>query len=56
LTRELRDGHYAAIVLSVGHTHFREMGIERIKRLAKERSVIFDVNYVFGREDVDGRL
>jgi UDP-N-acetyl-D-galactosamine dehydrogenase len=56
LTRELRDGHYDAIVLSVGHTHFREMGIERIKRLAKERSVIFDVKYVFGRDEVDGRL
>jgi UDP-N-acetyl-D-galactosamine dehydrogenase len=56
LTRELRDGHYDAIVLSVGHTHFREMGIERIKRLAKEHSVIFDVKYVFGRDEVDGRL
>jgi len=56
LTHELRDGHYDAIVLAVGHTQFREMGIERIKQLAKDRSVIFDVKYVFGRDEVDGRL
>ena len=56
LTRELRERHYDAVVLAVGHRQFREMGIEQIRRLTKTHSVIFDVKYVFGRDEVDGRL
>jgi hypothetical protein len=32
------------------------MGIEQIRKLTKTHSVIFDVKYVFGRDEVDGRL
>lgn len=56
LTGELRGSHYDAVVIAVGHKQFREMGIERIRSFAKTRSVIFDVKYVFGRDEVDGRL
>jgi len=56
LTVELRDRHYDAVVIAVGHRQFRDMGIERIRRLTKTPSVIFDVKYLFGRSEVDGRL
>jgi UDP-N-acetyl-D-galactosamine dehydrogenase len=56
LTRELRERHYDAVVLAVGHREFKEMGIEQIRKLTKTHSVIFDVKYVFGRDEVDGRL
>jgi UDP-N-acetyl-D-galactosamine dehydrogenase len=56
LTRELRERHYDAVVLAVGHRQFREMGIEQIRRLTKTHSVIFDVKYLFERDEVDGRL
>lgn len=56
LTQELRERHYDAVVLAVGHQQFREMGIERIRKLTKSHSVIFDVKYVFGKDEVDGRL
>ena len=56
LTRELRERHYDAVVLAVGHRQFKEMGIERIRKLTKTHSVIFDVKYLFGRDEVDGRL
>ncbi len=56
LTGSLREAHYDAVVVAVGHQQFREMGIGQIRRFAKGKSVIFDVKYVFGRNEVDGRL
>jgi len=48
--------HYDAVVVAVGHQQFREMGIAGVRRLVKDKSVIFDVKYVFARDEVDGRL
>ena len=56
LTKELRDRHYDAVVIAVGHDQFREMGIGRIRRLCKRHSVVFDVKYLFSSADTDGRL
>ena len=56
LTAELRDRHYDAVIIAVGHRHFAEMGIDRIRSLCKRHSVVFDVKYVFGSDEVDGRL
>jgi len=56
LTTELRNRHYDAVIIAVGHEQFREMGIQRIRALCKRHSVIFDVKYLFRRSDVDGRL
>ncbi len=56
LTLDLRDRHYDAIIIAVGHDEFRSMGIERIRKLCKRHSVVFDVKYLFDRLDTDGRL
>lgn len=56
LTTELRERHYDAVILAVGHRQFREMGIAKIRSLTKTHSVIFDVKYVFAKDEVDGRL
>jgi UDP-N-acetyl-D-galactosamine dehydrogenase len=56
LTTELRPRHYDAVILAVAHDQFREMGVEAIRRLCKSHSVLFDVKYLFGRDEVDGRL
>jgi len=56
LTTELRDRHYDAVIIAVGHDQFRKMGIEHIRKLCKRHSVVFDVKYVFGNDEVDGRL
>lgn len=56
LTAELLDRHYDAVIIAVAHEQFREMGIERIRRLCKRHCVVFDVKYLFGRGEVDGRL
>jgi UDP-N-acetyl-D-galactosamine dehydrogenase len=55
-TTELRERHYDAVIIAVAHEQFREMGIDRIRKLCKRHSVVFDVKYLFGRSDADGRL
>ena len=47
---------YSAIVLAVGHDHFKLLGIEVIRSFGLTNSVIFDVKGLFNRSQVDGRL
>ena len=47
---------YDAVLLSVGHRQFAEMGIEGIRRLCKPHSVIYDVKGVLPRGAADARL
>jgi UDP-N-acetyl-D-galactosamine dehydrogenase len=54
--RRLRRGSYDAIVIGVAHRQFREMGIANVRALARRRHVLYDIKYVFGRQQVDGRL
>jgi UDP-N-acetyl-D-galactosamine dehydrogenase len=56
LTTELRNRHYDAVIVAVGHDSFRQMGVHRIRELCKKHSVVFDVKYLFDKSEVDGRL
>jgi UDP-N-acetyl-D-glucosamine/UDP-N-acetyl-D-galactosamine dehydrogenase len=47
---------YDAVVLAVAHREFRELGVAKIRRLAKRHHVLYDIKHVFSRADVDGRL
>jgi UDP-N-acetyl-D-galactosamine dehydrogenase len=47
---------YDAIILSVGHTKFKEMGAGGIREFAKQNSVLYDLKYVFSAEESDLRL
>lgn len=52
----LEQGNYDAIILTVSHSQFRAIGIEKIRALGKPNHAIFDVNYVFPAEQVDAWL
>ncbi len=54
--REPARGRYDAIVLAVGHRQFRAMKPAAVRRLARPRHVLYDIKYVFGRHETDGRL
>jgi UDP-N-acetyl-D-galactosamine dehydrogenase len=54
--RRLRPKSYDAIVMGVAHQQFRDMGIGKVRALARKRHVLYDIKYVFGRDEVDGRL
>jgi UDP-N-acetyl-D-galactosamine dehydrogenase len=49
-------GVYDAAVLAVGHKEFREQGIESVRKACKKNHVVYDIKYVFGANQVDGRL
>ncbi|HXQ31315.1 MAG TPA: Vi polysaccharide biosynthesis UDP-N-acetylglucosamine C-6 dehydrogenase TviB [Steroidobacteraceae bacterium] len=54
--RKLEPHRYDAIVLAVAHREFTELGVEKIRRLAKRRHVLYDIKHLFKRSEVDGRL
>src|SRR5262245_40187248 len=49
-------GRYDAIVIAVAHNQFRELGIGAIRAYAKKPHVLYDIKYLFGEGEVDGRL
>jgi len=53
---ELKQGHYDAIILAVGHNEFIEMGAEAIRALGKRSTILYDIKSVLPKELVDARL
>ena len=47
---------YEAVVVCVAHREFREMGAARIRALARENSVLYDIKSLLPRAEVAGRL
>jgi len=54
--KSVRKGRYDAIVMAVAHDEFRKMGLAKIRALGKREHVLYDIKYVFGAHEVDGRL
>ena len=50
------QGAYDAVIVAVGHDEFRKLGAEGIRAFGKAESILYDVKYVLGRDEVDGRL
>jgi UDP-N-acetyl-D-galactosamine dehydrogenase len=50
------DGKYDAILLAVAHTQFREMGVEKIRKLGRRDCVLYDIKSILPKDQVDGRL
>ena len=48
--------HYDAVVLAVAHKEFGALGVTKIRRFGKAKSVIYDIKHLFKRSEVDGRL
>ena len=53
---ELQADQYDGIILAVAHQQFIEMGINNIRTLGKEDHVLYDLKYVFAKDDSDIRL
>ncbi|MDR1288406.1 MAG: Vi polysaccharide biosynthesis UDP-N-acetylglucosamine C-6 dehydrogenase TviB [Treponema sp.] len=47
---------YDAIVLAVAHRQFREMGSVVIRKIGKEKHVVYDLKYVLSQNESDLRL
>lgn len=47
---------YDVIIFAVAHDQFKQYGIEKVKKFAKDPHIIFDVKHLYGKDEVDGRL
>ena len=47
---------YDGIIIAVAHDEFKKMGIKAISELCKEKSIIYDLKYLFQKDEVDLRL
>ena len=47
---------YSAIILTVGHRQFVEMGVAKIRQFGRKDAVLYDVKYLFPADQSDGRL
>lgn len=56
LTTEYKKQTYDAIILAVGHDEFKKMGLDKIRGLAKKNHVMYDLKYIFSKDDVNIRL
>ncbi|GAB6191711.1 Vi polysaccharide biosynthesis UDP-N-acetylglucosamine C-6 dehydrogenase TviB [Desulfocastanea catecholica] len=56
LVEHLQDDTYSGIVVAVAHRQFAEMTISQLRKLCKDKSVIYDVKSLFPRDQVDGCL
>ena len=54
--KNVKDGTYDGIIIAVGHEEFKDMGASAIRKLGKNKHVLFDLKYVLGKSDVDIRL
>lgn len=56
LISQLSSGGYDAVIIAVGHQQFHDMGVDAIKALCAENSVLFDIKHLLPADAVDGRL
>jgi UDP-N-acetyl-D-galactosamine dehydrogenase len=56
LVKEPGAGVYDAIVLTVAHQLFKELGVDGIRAFGKSECVLYDVKHVLPASEVDGRL
>ena len=56
LVQKPARNRYDGIVVAVGHRQFQAMKPGELRRLAKRNHVLYDIKYVFGRHETDGRL
>jgi len=50
------NNSYDAVILAVSHNEFKDMGVAAIRKLGKEKHVLYDTKYVLSANEVDGRL
>jgi UDP-N-acetyl-D-galactosamine dehydrogenase len=53
---ELIDNVYDAIIIAVAHEKFKKMGIKAISNLCKKNNVIYDLKYLFDKDQTSLRL
>lgn len=53
---EPAENSYDGIILAVAHDQFKVMGVDNIRRLGKNKHVLYDLKYILSTQDADLRL
>ena len=53
---EPAQGKYDAVLLAVAHDVFKELSVDQIRAFGKDNNVLYDIKYLLGVNDSDGRL
>ena len=56
VSKEVSEGEYDAIIIAVAHDEFKKMGARAIRKLGRQKHIIYDLKYVLPKDDVDLRL
>ena len=56
LTRLNFKTSYDAVIISVAHDEFSQIGIKKIKSIVKKKGLIFDLKGIFPKKDTDWQL
>ena len=56
MVETLEDNSYDAVILAVAHREFAALTAERLRRMCRPASVIYDVKNILPRDAVDGSL
>jgi UDP-N-acetyl-D-galactosamine dehydrogenase len=56
LLDEVNSNKYDSIVLAVAHDEFKQISLEKIQSFGKNIYVLYDVKYLFKKNETDGRL
>lgn len=48
--------YYDAIILAVAHNNFKLIGTDKVHEFGKEQHILYDLKYIFEKDDVDIRL
>ncbi len=50
------NNQYDGIILAVAHKEFAQMGVSAIRELGRDNHVLYDLKYLFSKDDTDIRL
>ncbi len=51
-----KAGEYDGVIVAVAHKQFKELGVDGVRQWGKPEHVLYDLKYVFDREQSDLRL
>ena len=51
-----KQGNYDAVILTVAHDKTRDMGANQIRTFCKENHLLYDLKYIFSKNETDLRL
>jgi UDP-N-acetyl-D-galactosamine dehydrogenase len=56
LVQQPEAGEYDAVIITVAHTAFAELGADGLRAFCKPDGILYDVKYLLPADQVDGRL